>query len=333
MDNGLSVCFIAKDENDNGKNIERALKSIKDIADEIIVIDREFSYNTVDIAEKFSANVFFEIFEENLDKLKNKALEKCNKNWILMMECNEAFDTLKIKEVKETIKSTKAEGIYLKIAEVIDDNVINEKSSLRIFKNKSNYRYKENSQEIDFKLDKNKKNETILFTDITLKQYSYKHNSLDWKEKILENIKALEHVRESKKDSFYYFSLGKEYIKLNDLNKALKYFKKSTKINDGYHGCKPYLAMDLCEILCDKGKYDLALKYSKKFLIELKDFREMYFVQAICYFKMGMYKESYTNLDKFLNSKVNIDKYPSFNLEKQNDIEGIMVWLKNNLQL
>lgn len=52
----LSLCMIVKNEE---KNLERCLESIKDIVDEIIIVDTGSIDNTLKIAEKYNAKIFF----------------------------------------------------------------------------------------------------------------------------------------------------------------------------------------------------------------------------------------------------------------------------------
>ena len=53
----LSVCIITLNEE---ANIGRTLKSVKDIADEIVIVDSGSTDATVRIAEQFGAKVFIE---------------------------------------------------------------------------------------------------------------------------------------------------------------------------------------------------------------------------------------------------------------------------------
>lgn len=52
----LSLCIIVKIKDDT---LVHCLENVKDIVDEIIIVDTDFTYNTVKIAEGFGSNVFF----------------------------------------------------------------------------------------------------------------------------------------------------------------------------------------------------------------------------------------------------------------------------------
>jgi glycosyltransferase involved in cell wall biosynthesis len=110
MNKSLSVCFISFNEE---KNIKRTLDKIKDIADEIIIVDNGSTDKTVEIAKSFGAKVYTQEWK-GFVKQKNSALEKCQYNWILSLDCDEVLTDELIKEIKKAINSNKYSGYYLK---------------------------------------------------------------------------------------------------------------------------------------------------------------------------------------------------------------------------
>jgi glycosyltransferase involved in cell wall biosynthesis len=81
----LSVCIITLNEE---ANIGRTLKSVKDIADEIIVVDSGSTDATVSMAQRFGAKVFVEPWK-GFARQKNSALEKATCDWILSLDADE----------------------------------------------------------------------------------------------------------------------------------------------------------------------------------------------------------------------------------------------------
>lgn len=84
----LSVLLITKNEADR---VERCLLSVKDIADEIIILDSGSTDETVNICKRYTDNI--EITDwPGFGKQKQRALAKANCDWVLSIDADEALD-------------------------------------------------------------------------------------------------------------------------------------------------------------------------------------------------------------------------------------------------
>ncbi len=81
----LSVCIITLNEE---ANIARTLKSVRGIADEIIVVDSGSTDATVSLAREHGAKVFTEPWK-GFAAQKNSALAKAGCDWILSLDADE----------------------------------------------------------------------------------------------------------------------------------------------------------------------------------------------------------------------------------------------------
>ncbi len=86
----LSVCMIVKNEEDS---LERCLRSVKDIADEIVVVDTGSDDDTVKIAESFSARVFHHPWQRDFALHRNQSIEYAEGDWILMIDADEELQS------------------------------------------------------------------------------------------------------------------------------------------------------------------------------------------------------------------------------------------------
>lgn len=93
----LSVSLISHNEE---KNLPRTLDSIKEITDEIIIVDSESTDSTKSVAESYGAKFFVEKWKGFANQ-KNSSLEKCSGDWILCLDCDEVVST----ELLESIKN------------------------------------------------------------------------------------------------------------------------------------------------------------------------------------------------------------------------------------
>ena len=84
----LSVVIITFNEE---QNIERCIRSVKEVADEIIVLDSFSSDQTVPIARSLGAIVHQEIFRGYIGQ-KNLAIQLATHNYVLSLDADEALD-------------------------------------------------------------------------------------------------------------------------------------------------------------------------------------------------------------------------------------------------
>ncbi len=100
--NKLSVVLATRNEE---ANIGRCLESVKNIADEIIVVDEYSTDRTRPIAEGLGAKVFKEPHHEIFHITKEKALEKATGDWILQLDADEVVTPELASEISSVVNS------------------------------------------------------------------------------------------------------------------------------------------------------------------------------------------------------------------------------------
>lgn len=96
------------------KNIQRCLNSIKDLADEIVVVDAKSRDKTVDIAKKFHAKILIIDNSPIFHKNKQFGLDKAEGEWILQLDADEEVTNTLKQEIIKTLKQNKEiNGYYI----------------------------------------------------------------------------------------------------------------------------------------------------------------------------------------------------------------------------
>jgi len=104
----LSVGLITYNE---AFDLPRTLSAIKDIADEIVIVDNGSVDDTLEIAKSFGAKVFHEEWK-GFGRQKNSVIEKCQGKWILLIDADEVV-TLQLKEkIKKHITAKESKKVY-----------------------------------------------------------------------------------------------------------------------------------------------------------------------------------------------------------------------------
>jgi glycosyltransferase involved in cell wall biosynthesis len=99
----LSVCVITHNEE---ANIRRTLASVKDFADEMIVVDSGSTDRTVAVAHELGAKVFTEPWK-GFAAQKNSAMAKATGDWILSLDADEEVSPELAATIKALLKSEK----------------------------------------------------------------------------------------------------------------------------------------------------------------------------------------------------------------------------------
>jgi glycosyltransferase involved in cell wall biosynthesis len=97
----LSVCIITLNEE---ANIVRTLRSVQDIADEIIVVDSGSTDQTVALAQAQGAKVFTEAWK-GFAAQKNSSLAKATCDWVLSLDADEEVSPELAASIKALLSS------------------------------------------------------------------------------------------------------------------------------------------------------------------------------------------------------------------------------------
>lgn len=102
----LSVTLATYNEE---SNLERCLQSIKDLADEIVIVDGQSTDKTVAIAKKFSARIEIRPNPANFHINKQLANDLATNDWVLQMDADEAVSPALAKEIKTFLASSQTD--------------------------------------------------------------------------------------------------------------------------------------------------------------------------------------------------------------------------------
>jgi glycosyltransferase involved in cell wall biosynthesis len=95
----LSVVIITFNES---KNIARCIHSVKNIADEVVVLDSFSTDNTCDIARELGARVEQHAFDGHIQQ-KNRAWQMANSEWVLSLDADEALDEVLVANIAKLL--------------------------------------------------------------------------------------------------------------------------------------------------------------------------------------------------------------------------------------
>ena len=100
----ISLCMIMKNEE---KLLPRCLESVKNLVDEIIIIDTGSTDNSIEIAKKYGAKILSDPWHDDFADPRNLSIKYATKSWILILDPDEVIERKDIQKLKELTTSKK----------------------------------------------------------------------------------------------------------------------------------------------------------------------------------------------------------------------------------
>lgn len=94
------------------KNIERCILSVKDIADEIVVLDSFSTDATIKICKRLGAKIFQHKFDGHIQQ-KNRAITHASYSHVLSLDADEALDDVLKLSIMEIKKNFSKDGYFM----------------------------------------------------------------------------------------------------------------------------------------------------------------------------------------------------------------------------
>ncbi len=105
----LSVLIRTKNEEDN---IKRAIQSVKDVADEVVVLDSGSTDETVQIAKELGATVYFKEWQGHAKQLQY-GINLCQGDWVLVLDADEEVSEELKQSIKKELENPRYDGYMI----------------------------------------------------------------------------------------------------------------------------------------------------------------------------------------------------------------------------
>ena len=229
----VSACVITKNE---AENLPSWLRSMSNLADEMIVVDTGSTDDTVKIARNAGAKVYTFDWCDDFSAAKNYALSKAAGEWILFLDADEYIPESDYQAVRDLLASRHRDnniiGFMCRLINIdVDDNnrYIDAVYQIRIFRNLPELRYVRPIHET-LKFHGKKEVQMQYVTDFIIYHTGYSAHVLE--KKLQRNLKLL---LEKKKTGDYIeaddYYLADTYYSLREYEKAIKYVRRAIKNN------------------------------------------------------------------------------------------------------
>lgn len=246
----LSLCMIVKNEHDT---LARCLDSVKDIVDEIIIVDTGSTDDTKNIASKYTDNVYNFKWCYDFAKARNFSFSKATKDYIMWLDADDVIleeDREKLKILKK-ILTPDIDMVFFKYNLNLDENGIPSLSFYRerIVKRSKGYKWISPIHEVIPRSGKVLK-EDIAITHKKLHPSDPKRNITIF-EKMIENG-----IKLDTRQTFYY---ARELMYAKRYNESIKEYENLLASDDAWVENKISACLDLYYIYSALDNENLAL--------------------------------------------------------------------------
>lgn len=289
----LSLCLITRDEE---KNIARCIGSVKDIVDEIVVVDTGSKDKTVEIAKSFGAKVIHAKWEDDFSKARNIAIENATGDWILFLDADEEIKKDDVDKIRPLLNDDAVEAYLFRFVNYSGSSVNSGLTEInynyRLFKNNGKLKYiypvHENLRNVE-----NNRPPVAKKADVTILHYGYLSETRAEKNKSKRYIKLIsKYLEKHPDDKFQHANLAVEYFNIGDYNKALKHLLIATKGMDVRVPTATRLLRYLIGCYIALKDYNTALKIikdAKDYYIDVPDFA---FLEGMLYIDQKRYERA-----------------------------------------
>ena len=305
--NSLTVCIIAKNEE---SMIRDCLESVKNISNDIIVVDTGSTDKTKQIALEYTSKVLNYEWNDDFAAARNYCLEQAKNDFILSIDCDERLinpDSVrsKLSQITDNIG-----GIMVKVVSYNDKNagkdVFNSKM-VRLFRNDTKIRFEGiiHEQVLNSILSAGYK---LSDSDIEFLHEGYNHDALTMRKKQKRNLDLL--IRQTKNtpgNAYNLFQLARTYLALNDLDNAEKEITKAIDLSNNDDSVKPQALNYGALIAYKNNQKEIAMNRAVQSLTLQPDQGFANYIIGECNFDNHLHQKALENYNAMLLAYQNED--------------------------
>jgi tetratricopeptide (TPR) repeat protein len=274
----ISACLIVKNEQ---TLLPRCLSSIRELVDEIILVDTGSEDRTLEIAGEYDCRIFHYPWKGDFAAARNESLERATGDWILVIDADEELPAGESDKIIQNIKTTKHNIIQLSVYNKSPETgrVSSFLPSIRLFRKKLGLRY----QGIVHNRLSLPPDIPVIRSEIRLDHYGYDLSNEELKQKQARSKELLEkQLRNNPDDVYANFNMAQLLRGMGGaadpstcrriVMHAERVINRPDTASTGYHGYRLMAYIQTATALCTLNHYDEAERHCRDALAIKSDY-------------------------------------------------------------
>ncbi|WP_261378460.1 glycosyltransferase [Paenibacillus agilis] len=283
----LTVCLIVRNEE---HLLPDCLHSIRQVADEIIVVDTGSTDHTIVVAKQAGATVLEREWNDDFAAARNVSLAHATGKWILILDADERLAAESAPLLRKLVEGNDCyEGYFLRVEHVMSDGLdplpMTVNPLLRLFRNRETYRFEGAIHEqIAPVIIREQPTAVFAFTPIRVFHLGYQPQIVSSKDKIARNIHMLEQIIEKEgRQPFHLFNLAVERLRRGDDVTALSLLREAREVTPLSASFAHLMIKIEAWAWARIGQLDEAVQLCTDGIEHFPDYTDLHFALAVYY--------------------------------------------------
>jgi tetratricopeptide (TPR) repeat protein len=292
----LSLCMIAKNEE---QFLGDCLASVRDIVDEIILVDTGSTDRTVEIAESFGAKVFHHRWAGDFAAARNESLAHAAGDWILVLDADETIPPDGHAEIRKALRSSDYVGYSLMIENLLGEEGEKSQTALifRLFRNRPDIRFEGIIHEQALP-SAQRTGLAVENVRVRILHRGYLDQYLSQRDKYQRNLDILlRQVEQDLQNPYAHFNLGQTYKLMGRFGEAEAAYKMSLDLLEEQKAPAttaywPSLYFSYVDLHRMMGEYEKGLALADEALTRYPNYPDILFTRGFVLLELERFQEA-----------------------------------------
>lgn len=296
----LSIVIMMKDEEKYlDKTLSALIPIMKEIKSELIILDTGSSDRSVDIARKYTSNIYFDNWNNDFAAMRNKAISRAQGEWVLILDADEEvceYDRIINFFKSEVYKNFNSASVEIKNLSTEDGKFFTTFSILRLFKKDNDFKYVGPIHEQPVY------KHPIYKKVMSLNHYGYIYEDEELKQKKLKRNEELllSELEKNPTDPYICYQLSKNFTCYGEYEEGTFYMEKALDFYNKLKLKAISVESGLASLYIHTEKYKKCEKICKDYIKKDDKNIDIYYYLATAQMQLKKYEESISNYNKYI---------------------------------